>query len=216
MGTAPHAGRIILGADQAARARGYTLMLVNTPGQPGPERSQEHGQPGTDPIQAGVESLLGRQVDGILYAPNQPSALICCNDRLAMGVCLAAAELGLSIPGHLSVVGFGDEELIAASLHPGLTSVALPHYEMGAWAANRLNDGIERGPADADAVQPAGSPDPVLIECRRVTRGSVAAPSTPCNSADVRVRQRGAPATPTGNFCFSLCVIYCGRCIARS
>ena len=41
---------------------------------------------------------------------------------------------GLRIPDDLSVVGFDDQELIDRS-RPGLTTVALPHYEMGEWAA---------------------------------------------------------------------------------
>src|SRR6478609_12100572 len=55
--TTPHAGRIILGADEAARARGYTLMIINTAG------SADHGSRDAD-----IEYLLERQVDGILYA----------------------------------------------------------------------------------------------------------------------------------------------------
>ena len=37
-------------------------------------------------------------------------------------------------PRRLSMVGFDDQELISDSLWPGLTTVALPHYEMGQWA----------------------------------------------------------------------------------
>jgi LacI family transcriptional regulator len=95
---------------------------------------------------------------------------------MAMGAYRAAAERGLSIPDDLSIVGFDDQELIAASLHPGLTTVALPHYEMGAWAANRLIDTVEAGePGDA-GPGPDDRPEPVLLECPLVTRGSVAPP----------------------------------------
>ena len=55
--TTPHAGRIILGADEAARARGYNLMIINTSGSASLESRQ-----------ADVETLLERRVDGILYA----------------------------------------------------------------------------------------------------------------------------------------------------
>lgn len=240
--TTPHAGRIIVGADEAARARGYNLMIINTSGSASPESRD-----------ADVEALLERRVDGILYATmyhrhvqvpinlgsvpavlvdsvstgggitavvpdeeggaraavgillaaghtrlgfinntddvpatrdrlrgfratlneagldgdaapveselsevqggyaaacrmlgreDRPTGLFCYNDRMAMGAYRAAAELGLSIPGDLSVVGFDDQELIAANLYPGLTTVALPHYEMGAWAAENLIDAM--------------------------------------------------------------------------
>lgn len=88
-----------------------------------------------------------------------------------MGAYRAAAELGLSIPADLSVVGFGDQELIAASLHPILTTVALPHYGMGAWAADRLIDALE-GLTGAPAVEA----EPVLLPCQPVVRASVGRP----------------------------------------
>jgi LacI family transcriptional regulator len=55
--TTPHAGRIILGADEAAKARGYSLMIINT-----------SGAASLTSRKADVEALLERRVDGILYA----------------------------------------------------------------------------------------------------------------------------------------------------
>ncbi|MCD4852914.1 LacI family DNA-binding transcriptional regulator [Arthrobacter sp. AK01] len=272
--TTPHAGRIILGADEAAKARGYNLMIINTPGSASLESRQ-----------ADVQALLERRVDGILYAtmyhrnvelpdnlgsvpsvlvdsvaiggnitavvPDEdggaraavgalldaghtriafinntddvpatrqrlqaframlteagldgdaapveseisevqggyeaakrilsrddradiPTALFCYNDRMAMGAYRAAAELGLSIPADLSVVGFDDQELIAANLYPGLTTVALPHYEMGAWATEHLIDAIE-GKDDLSLM----ALHPTILGCPLVSRESVAAP----------------------------------------
>ena len=65
------------------------------------------------------------------------TAFICANDRLALGVYQALQEVGLSVPGEVSVVSFDDSEL-AGWMRPGLTSVALPHYDMGALALDRL------------------------------------------------------------------------------
>ncbi len=272
--TTPHAGRIILGADEAAKARGYNLMIINTPGSASLESRQ-----------ADVQALLERRVDGILYATmyhrnvelpenlgsvpsvlvdsvaiggnitavvpdedggaraavgalldaghtriaflnntddvpatrqrlqaframlteagldgdaapveseisevqggyeaakrilsrddraHMPTALFCYNDRMAMGAYRAAAELGLSIPADLSVVGFDDQELIAANLYPGLTTVALPHYEMGAWATEHLIDAIE-GKDDLSLM----AFHPTILGCPLVSRESVAAP----------------------------------------
>ncbi|MEW9871485.1 LacI family DNA-binding transcriptional regulator [Arthrobacter sp. HS15c] len=269
--TTPHAGRIILGADEAARARGYNLMIINT-----------SGSASTESRDADVEALLERRVDGILYAtmyhrqvqvpvnlgsvpsvlvdsvstggsitavvpdeeggaraavgtllaaghtrigflnntddvpatrdrlrgfratlteagldgdaapveseisevqggyeaarrilarPDRPTGLFCYNDRMAMGAYRAAAEFGLSIPADLSVVGFDDQELIAANLYPGLTTVALPHYEMGAWAADNLIDAIE-GKTDLALM----ALHPTILDCPLVARDSVAAP----------------------------------------
>ena len=97
----------------------------------------------------------------------RPSAIFCFNDRMAMGVYHAAAERGLRIPDDLSVVGFDNQELIADGLQPGLTTVALPHYEMGAWAVETLVRQIQA---------PDTPPEQVRLACPLVTRGSVAAP----------------------------------------
>ncbi|MET4145318.1 LacI family DNA-binding transcriptional regulator [Arthrobacter sp. UYCo732] len=63
IGAGPHAGQIILGADEAARARGYHLVVINVPA------SATDGSASDESREAGVESLLKRRVDGIMYAP---------------------------------------------------------------------------------------------------------------------------------------------------
>lgn len=68
---------------------------------------------------------------------NDIAAMICLNDRLAFGVYQAAAERGIRIPEDLSLVSFDNDE-IASYLRPGLTTIALPHEEMGARAVELL------------------------------------------------------------------------------
>ncbi|MFK7801663.1 MAG: LacI family DNA-binding transcriptional regulator [Anaerolineae bacterium] len=86
----------------------------------------------------------GREKAQELFAgQNRPSAVFCYNDRTAMGVYDGLRELGLSIPDDVAVVGFDNQELIAADIRPGLTTMALPHYEMGQWAVNHLLKLIE-------------------------------------------------------------------------
>jgi LacI family transcriptional regulator len=67
----------------------------------------------------------------------RPKVLICLNDRIALGAYQALREAGLAIPEHVSVVSFDDSEL-AAWLRPQLTSIALPHYQLGWQAVERL------------------------------------------------------------------------------
>jgi LacI family transcriptional regulator len=128
---------------------------------------------GAAPVEAAAPDARGgyEAARRILAGGNPPSGLFCCSDRMAMGAYRAAAELDLSIPADLSVVGFGNQEEIASSLHPGLTSVALPHYEMGAWAAGHLIAACEGGSAP-----PAAEAEPVLLACAPVLRASVAGP----------------------------------------
>ena len=67
----------------------------------------------------------------------RPTALLCFNDMVAMGVYRAAHELSLDIPGDLSVVGFDGIDLTAL-LGPPLTSVDIHPRELGEHAAELL------------------------------------------------------------------------------
>jgi LacI family transcriptional regulator len=105
----------------------------------------------------------------LLDLPGRPTAIFCFNDRMAMGCYRAAGELGLRIPRELSVVGYDDQDLIAPELSPPLTTVALPHYEMGEWAVRTLLAAIE-----GTAVPRAA----VAMPCPLVRRDSVGPPLT--------------------------------------
>jgi LacI family transcriptional regulator len=74
----------------------------------------------------------------LFQQPDRPTALFCYNDRMAMGAYDALRKLKLSIPEDVAVVGFDNQEIIAAHLHPGLTTLELPHYAMGKWAIEYL------------------------------------------------------------------------------
>ena len=117
-----------------------------------------------------ISTAAGGRAAGeqLLDLPEPPTAVICFNDQIAMGVMQAAARRGLRVPDDLSVVGVDDLHPVADALDPGLTTVALPHAEMGSWAMTRLLarlDGIETGPAALHLM------DGWLVE-----RGSVAPP----------------------------------------
>ncbi|MFI5915775.1 LacI family DNA-binding transcriptional regulator [Dactylosporangium sp. NPDC051541] len=110
----------------------------------------------------------------LLRRPQPPTGIFCFNDRMAMGAYRAAHELGLRIPEDLSIVGFDNQELIADGLFPGLTTVALPHYDMGAWAVRTLIDIIGAG---AEQPPPHGEESVhVAMPCPVVRRSSVAPP----------------------------------------
>lgn len=83
----------------------------------------------------------------LLTMDPRPTAVFTGNDEMAVGVYRVAHELGLSIPGDLSVVGF-DDFLIASQVWPALTSVRLPIRDMGKVAAERLLGQKEAGGAD--------------------------------------------------------------------
>jgi LacI family transcriptional regulator len=68
------------------------------------------------------------------------------------------------MPEDAAVVGFDNQELIAAHRRPPLSIVALPHHEMGRWAVEYLIGRIARGET---------SPTRHAIECPYVERESV-------------------------------------------
>jgi LacI family transcriptional regulator len=75
-----------------------------------------------------------------------PRALICLNDRIALGAYQALREAGRQIPAEVSVLSFDDSDL-AAWLRPQLTSISLPHYQLGWQAVEKL-----LGPSSDPAV----------------------------------------------------------------
>jgi LacI family transcriptional regulator len=99
----------------------------------------------------------------LMQLSEPPTAIFCFNDRMAMGAYDALRKAGLSIPDDVAVIGFDDEQLIAAHLYPPLTTVRLPHYEMGEWAVNFLSE------HDNVSLPPVQQ----LIDCPLVNRASV-------------------------------------------
>ena len=80
----------------------------------------------------------------LLRQPGRPTALLAMSDVLAIGALQAAAELGVAVPGELSIVGF-DDSPAAALASPPLTTIAQPHEKKGQLAAGWLLEAIEHG-----------------------------------------------------------------------
>ena len=72
------------------------------------------------------------------------TAVMCVNDVLAIGALRAAREMGLRVPEDISITGFDDIE-IAMLAEPALTTVHVPHREMGRRAAGLLIDMLNKG-----------------------------------------------------------------------
>jgi LacI family transcriptional regulator len=98
---------------------------------------------GIDPSEVAViEGNL--RIDGgatalhqLMKMPNRPTAVFAANDLMAMGMIWSAADCGIKIPHDLSVIGLDDISL-AAEIHPPLTTVSLPRYEIGRLAMKML------------------------------------------------------------------------------
>jgi len=78
-----------------------------------------------------------RAVGAVLASTPRPTAVMCANDLLALGVLRGLAESGIKVPDKIAVVGY-DDVTFASMLSPALTSVRQPKYELGASAAELL------------------------------------------------------------------------------
>lgn len=74
----------------------------------------------------------------LLARYDQMTALFCFSDRVAMGAYDALRQMHKRIPDDVAVIGFDNYEVISANLYPQLTTMQLPHYEMGRWAVETV------------------------------------------------------------------------------
>jgi LacI family transcriptional regulator len=109
-------------------------------------------------IETGAEAL-----SELMGRPVRPTAVMCGNDVLAVGAVMRAREMGLSVPGDVSVTGFDDID-IARVAYPALTTMHVPHQEMGRKAAKLL----------LAMVLEHERPTSVLLETQIRTRDSLA------------------------------------------
>jgi DNA-binding LacI/PurR family transcriptional regulator len=105
----------------------------------------------------------------LLRDPEPPTAILAMTDTLAVGALQAAAELGVSVPADLSVVGF-DDSPVAEHTTPPLTTVAQPQQEKGRLAAQWLIEDIERG------AGPRGRDRQTILPTELLVRESTAPP----------------------------------------
>jgi len=101
----------------------------------------------------------------LLQVDNPPTAIFCGNDRTAMSCYGALSDMGLRIPDDIAVVGFDNILDITEGLFPTLTSIQLPHYEMGIWAVEYLLEHIH----DQTKMKPIQH----KVSCPLVIRDSV-------------------------------------------
>ena len=124
----------------------------------------------------GVEPLLGRgftEAEGhrgflaMLKKGHKFTAVVAANDLLALGCYDALQELGFQCPADMSVTGFNDMPFVDR-LTPPLTSLHIPHDEIGIQAAELLVERMEN---------PKSSVRTVNLLPQLIVRGSTAAPN---------------------------------------
>jgi LacI family transcriptional regulator len=106
-----------------------------------------------------------RCTEELLVAGLPFSAIVCANDRLAIGAIAALRRHSLRCPEDVSVTGFNDMPL-ADRLSPALTTVRVQHFQAGAEAAEIVVDMIEK----------AGTEEPrqMILPVELIVRASTA------------------------------------------
>jgi LacI family transcriptional regulator len=89
------------------------------------------------------------------------------NDLIALGCYDVFAERDITCPGQVSVVGFNDIPFLD-KLRPPLTTVAVPHHQIGAEAARMLLESL---------VESDRPPRSVLLPPTLAVRGSTSPPT---------------------------------------
>jgi len=100
----------------------------------------------------------------LLEAHPRLTALVCMNDRMAMGAVQAAAARGLRVPADLTVIGY-DDIPVSAVYSPPLTTINQQAVLLGEQAAHMLLD-----------VLSDKQPSPVVHQPALVVRGTSAEP----------------------------------------
>ncbi len=138
------------------RLRGYRQALENA----GIEASE-------DRCVEGEASLAGARIAAraLLAAPGRPTAVVAANDLRAVGVMEAARELGLRVPGQLSVIGYDDVEVAEIV---GLTTIRQPLFRSGQRGIELLLEALKH---------PDMEPVRELLPVELVVRGTTAPPS---------------------------------------
>ena len=80
----------------------------------------------------------------LMAGKTRPDAIFCANDLMALGCYEALKELGEDVGQTIAVMGYDDQE-IAQHLSPPLSTVLLPHREMGQWCSARILSGDPLG-----------------------------------------------------------------------
>ncbi|TPF77413.1 MULTISPECIES: LacI family DNA-binding transcriptional regulator [unclassified Bifidobacterium] len=154
---------------QAERLRGYQAALEDDGRKF--DRRLTIDVLNNDPALAAVDRLFNVE---------RPDGFFCFNDARAWYVYECAARRGLTVGRDISVVGVDNHRVFAETLAPTLTTVELPHFEMGYWAVTKLVSMLEDRPLDnidwprTTAPMPRlDSPTPAKIHCTLVEKHSV-------------------------------------------
>lgn len=102
----------------------------------------------------------------LLTTTPSPTAILAANDMIALGCLDVFAEQHIACPHDISLIGFNDMPFIDR-LTPALSSIRVPHYEIGAEAARMLLDRL---------TNPDLPTKSITLQVSLIIRASTAAP----------------------------------------
>jgi LacI family transcriptional regulator len=102
--------------------------------------------------EAFTESEGARLCGQLIEGGRDFTAIAAANDLLALGCYDVFAERGVRCPEDLSVVGFNDMPF-TARFSPPLTTIHIPHYEIGKAAAQLMLERLHDGDASTREVR---------------------------------------------------------------
>ncbi len=143
------------------RFQGYRLTMRQHGLRVDPAWAQMNDQVGVDTGRQAAKALLS------MPAGQRPTALFGANDYIAETVAIVARELGLRVPGDVSVVGFDDTN-VNPSRPAWLTTYAQPKRRIGQQAARLLMKRI---------ADPQSEVMTLMLQGTLVERQSTGAPS---------------------------------------
>jgi LacI family transcriptional regulator len=103
-----------------------------------------------------------RCAERLLGAGRSFTAIVCANDRLAVGAITALRRHGVDCPRDASITGYNDMALVDR-LSPALTTVRVDHYRSGVEAAEMIVDILTSG---------VGAPRHVVLPVELIARES--------------------------------------------
>lgn len=112
---------------------------------------EEQGSVSADYYESGFKMSDAVISASAVLDQNQPSVIVCATDNIALGVMKAAYMRGISIPGDLSVTGFGGYD-VTEVIHPGLTTVKYGYSQAGHLAARHIMKLVREEPVESLTV----------------------------------------------------------------
>ncbi|GAB4540221.1 MAG: LacI family DNA-binding transcriptional regulator [Anaerolineae bacterium] len=110
-----------------------------------------------DLVQSGDWELESgyKATQNLLNLDEPPTAIFAANDLMALGAVYAIQDAGLDVPKDVAVVGYDNRDF-AKIVRPGITTVAMPVYEMGRIATESLLKQIAEGRAEMEEIKVQG------------------------------------------------------------